>query len=173
MSTAMQKSQSEPARDEGAIMHECLESASAMERASFELSSRRTGMSFQRTRMSADRTLMSVIRTSLALISFGFTIYQFFQRLDEANVLRGIKGAAAHFGEALVYLGVGMLILGIIYQLQFMIGVRKMRAEMKSEGYIHGESHFPISLTLVTAVLLLLIGIAAMTSILFRAGPFG
>lgn len=148
-------------------------SASAVERASFELSSRRTGMSFQRTRMSADRTLMSVIRTSLALISFGFTIYQFFQRLDEANVLQGMKGAAATFGEALVYLGVGMLVLGIVYHVQFMAGIRKVREEMKGEGYIHGESHFPISLTLVTAVILLLIGLAAIASIVFRAGPFG
>lgn len=148
-------------------------SASAAERASFELSSRRTGMSFQRTRMSADRTLMSVIRTSLALISFGFTIYQFFLRLDEANVLRGAKGAATTFGEALVYLGVGMLVLGIVYHLQFMAGIRKVRGEMKDEGYIHGESHFPVSLTLVTAVILLLIGLAAIASIVFRAGPFG
>ena len=49
--------------------------------ASTELASRRTGMSFQRTRMSADRTLMSVMRTSLALIGFGFTIFQFFEKL--------------------------------------------------------------------------------------------
>ena len=31
--------------------------------------------------MSADRTLMSVIRTSLSLISFGFTIFQVFEKL--------------------------------------------------------------------------------------------
>ena len=52
---------------------------------SVELSSRRTGMSFQRTRMSADRTLMSVIRTSLSLISFGFTIFQIFEKLRDAQ----------------------------------------------------------------------------------------
>ena len=52
------------------------------DKVSVELSSRRTGMSFQRTRMSADRTLMSVIRTSLSLISFGFTIFQFFEKLQ-------------------------------------------------------------------------------------------
>ena len=56
--------------------------------ASTELASRRTGMSFQRTRMSADRTLMSVIRTSLSLISFGFTIYQFFEKLQNMIVMR-------------------------------------------------------------------------------------
>ena len=54
---------------------------------SVELSSRRTGMSFQRTRMSADRTLMSVIRTSLSLISFGFTIYQVFEKLRTSHVI--------------------------------------------------------------------------------------
>src|ERR1041385_6120408 len=81
---------------------------------STELSARRTGMSFQRTRMSADRTLMSVMRTSLSLIGFGFTIFQFFERLHEAQVLKS-TGAARHFGEALVYLGIGMLAVGIGY----------------------------------------------------------
>jgi putative membrane protein len=57
------------------------------EEMSVELSARRTGMSFQRTRMSADRTLMSVIRTSLSLIGFGFTIFQFFEKLREAGSL--------------------------------------------------------------------------------------
>lgn len=147
--------------------------ADPLDRGSFELSSRRTGMSFQRTRMSADRTLMSVIRTSLSLITFGFTLYQFFQRLDEANVLQGAKGAASSFGQALVFLGVGMISLGIIYHLQFMSGLRKHRAEMMRQGLVHGESHFPVSLTLVIAVLLLLLGLLAMASVLFRFGPFG
>ncbi len=75
---------------------------------STELSKRRTGMSFQRTRMSADRTLMSVIRTSLSLIGFGFTIFQFFQKLHESEVLRSSM-AARHFGVTLVFLGIGML----------------------------------------------------------------
>ena len=55
---------------------------------------RRTGMSFQRTRMSADRTLMSVIRTSLSLISFGFTIFQVFQKLQGGRHDRACRGAA-------------------------------------------------------------------------------
>src|SRR5271168_4302864 len=87
---------------------------------STELAERRTGMSFQRTRMSADRTLMSVIRTSLSLISFGFTIFQVFQKLKASEVLENGSSAARHFGVALVALGIGMLVFGIIYQLQFM-----------------------------------------------------
>ena len=71
-------------------------SKSDPDRISVELSARRTGMSFQRTRMSADRTLMSVIRTSLSLISFGFTIYQVFEKLRGGGHA-GARGCAAQF----------------------------------------------------------------------------
>ena len=146
--------------------------ASAPDRISVELSARRTGMSFQRTRLSADRTLMSVIRTSLALIGFGFTIFQFFEKLREAGTLTGVH-AARNFGLALVVLGIGMLVLGMVYHVQFMLGLRHMRHEMAAEGLIHGESRFPVSLTLLTAAALLLIGIAAIVSMVFKVGPFG
>ncbi len=43
---------------------------------------------------------------------------------------------------------------------------------MTAEGLIHGESRFPVSLTLITAVLLLLVGIAAIVSMIFNVGPF-
>ncbi len=91
-----------------------------------ELSSRRTGMSFQRTRMSADRTLMSVIRTALSLIGFGFTIAQVFQKLRDQDIVT--KAAAPrNFGLALVGLGIVMLVLGIAYHVQFMLGLRHLR----------------------------------------------
>ena len=93
---------------------------------SVELSSRRTGMSFHRTRMSADRTLMSIIRTSLSLISFGFTIFQFFQKLAENNVVATAHSTRA-FGLSLVWIGIGMLALGILFHVQFMIGLRHER----------------------------------------------
>jgi len=138
---------------------------------SVELSSRRTGMSFQRTRMSADRTLMSVIRTSLSLISFGFTIYQVFQKLRDQAILTSAT-PARNFGVTLVGLGIAMLVIGIIYHLRFMAGLREERKEMTDASLIHGESKFPPSFTLITAVILLLIGIAAIMSMLFRVGPF-
>src|SRR5436190_17181256 len=130
--------------------------------ASTLLSARRTGMSFQRTRMSADRTLMSVIRTSISLISFGFTIFQFFQKLRDSNVFKDPQRAPRAFGQSLVWLGVAMLIVGIIYHLQFMRGLRHERAAMRAEGLIHAESHFPISLTLLVALALLAIGVFAL-----------
>jgi putative membrane protein len=139
---------------------------------SVELSSRRTGMSFQRTRMSADRTLMSVIRTSLSLISFGFTIFQVFEKLRAGGAITH-AGAARNFGITLVALGILMLIGGIIYHLQFMLHLRQQRAAMMQARLVHGESRFPVSLTLLTASILLLIGVAAIVSMVFDVGPFG
>jgi putative membrane protein len=147
-------------------------SKSDANRISVDLASRRTGMSFQRTRMSADRTLMSVIRTSLSLIGFGFTIFQIFQKMHDANVLKSDK-APLHFGVALVLLGIAMLVVGIGYHLSFMLGLRRTREQMKADGLVHAESHFPLSLTLMVALLLLAIGFLAIASMVFHVGPFG
>ncbi len=137
-----------------------------------ELAARRTGMSFQRTRMAADRTLMAVIRTSLSLISFGFTIYQFFKKMQEAEVLRGGAHAARNFGLTLVLLGVGMLAAGIVYHVLFMLGLRRERRRLKAEGLVHAESTFPVSLTAIVAVMLLVVGVLATVSLAWGIGPF-
>jgi hypothetical protein len=57
--------------------------------------------------------------------------------------------------------------------LQFMVGLRHMRQSMTEGGLIHGESVFPVSLALITATLLLVIGVAAIVSMVFWVGPFG
>src|SRR5277367_3439425 len=137
-----------------------VDSNSDSEAISVELSSRRTGMSFQRTRMSADRTLMAVMRTSLSLIGFGFTIFQLFKKFHEADILKN-SNSARNFGESLVYLGIGMLIVGIAYHVLFMIGLRHERTTLKNAGLIHADSQFPISFTLLAAILLLVIGVVA------------
>ncbi|MGA9523543.1 MAG: DUF202 domain-containing protein [Myxococcaceae bacterium] len=125
---------------------------------STDLSSRRTGMSFQRTRLSADRTLMSIIRTALSLIGFGFTIFHFFNQLKSSNLLATESRAPRDFGLALVALGITLLALGIVSHARYMLGLRAERTRMIKEGLIHGESRYPVSLTLITACLLLLLG---------------
>jgi len=130
-------------------------------------------MSFQRTRLSADRTLMSVIRTSLSLISFGFTIYQFFERMAQSNTISAGTGQARRFGLSLVVLGLVMLLVGIGYDIAFMSGLRSLRTQMAAEELIHAESQFPRSYTLIVAFLLLAIGILAVMSLAFHVGPFG
>lgn len=133
------------------------------------LASRRTGMAFQRTRMGADRTLMATIRTSMSLISFGFTIYQAFSTLEEMQITPVSEQASKVFGGALVGLGTFMLALGILYHLQFMYFLRNERAVMSAEGLIEGVSPYPVSLTLLTAIALLFIGICAVANVIFGA----
>jgi len=115
---------------------------------------------------------MSVIRTSLSLIGFGFTIYQIFEKLLQAQVLRSSE-APRRFGEALVFLGIAMLVLGIGYHIAFMIELRRQREQLKRDGLVHAESGFPASLTLIVAIALLAIGVFAGMSITFDVGPFG
>ncbi|MGQ4583619.1 DUF202 domain-containing protein [Lysobacter sp. F60174L2] len=138
-----------------------------------EMSMRRTGMSFQRTRMSADRTLMSIMRTALSLIGFGFTIFQVFSKLLDQPGLRMSADAPRNFGIALVLLGIVMLTLGIAYHLNFMKSLRSERSKMVHDGLVHGESPYPVSLTLITACLLWLVGLFAIVSMTFDVAPFG
>jgi putative membrane protein len=90
----------------------------------------------------------------------------------EAGTLKRAE-APVHFGEALVSLGIGMLVLGIAYHVAFMLGLRRLRADMTLEGLVHGESLFPVSLTLIVALALLAIGILAISSMAYDVGPFG
>jgi putative membrane protein len=146
-------------------------SAASSAQINTELAMRNTGMAFQRTRMGADRTLMAVIRTSLALIGFGFTIFKFFEQLQEARVLKG-AASARNFGASLAVLGIVLLILGIGYHIAFMLGLRRERRNLRALGLIHAESGFPTSLVLIVAVSLLLIGVVAVISMVGQVGPY-
>ena len=146
------------------------EPAGPLAKTSDELAARRTGMAFQRTRMAADRTLMAVMRTSLSLIGFGFTIFQFFQKLKDAGTI-GHDNAARRFGTALVVLGIALLVGGIGYHVSYMAELRRLRAAMKAEGALYAETTFPVSLSLLVAVLLLILGVVAIASMAFDVGP--
>ena len=92
-----------------------------LDRASMELSARRTGMSFQHTRMSADRTLMSVIRTSLSLISFGFTIAQVFQK-HKSDVMK-ISAQSSYPHSLPLLRAIVLLVLGVVAKVGVTLGV--------------------------------------------------
>jgi putative membrane protein len=64
--------------------------------------------SWMRTRLSVERTMMSWVRTAVSLIAFGFTIVQFFDRMQD---LPGI--APARFPSAPRYLGLTLILCGI------------------------------------------------------------
>lgn len=88
--------------------------------------------------------------------------------MEEANP----NNAVRNFGLSLVCLGVVMLVAGIVYHVRFMIQLREERKTMIVQGLLHGELSYPISLTLIAAALLLLVGLVAIFSMVTRAGPF-
>lgn len=146
-----------------------LVNASTSDEISMTLSAQRTALSFQRTRMSADSTLMSEIRTSISLIGFGFTIYQAFQAF--AKTMGTISVASAKtFGMALVLMGIAMVGLGIWYHISFMVDLRARRRAMIETDLIVDTDQFPVSLTVVIALFLLLLGLYAIVSMVFKIG---
>jgi putative membrane protein len=72
-----------------------------------------------------------------------------------------------------VYLGLAMLVVGIGYHIMFMLALRRERDTLKRAGLIRAQSQFPVSLTLMVAVLLLCVGIMAIVAMLTGAGPLG
>ncbi len=65
--------------------------------------------SWLRTRLSIERTMMSWVRTASALIGFGFTIDQFFDRMQQMP-----GAAAAYFPHASRYLGLSLIFCGVM-----------------------------------------------------------
>jgi putative membrane protein len=124
-----------------------------------------------RTRMALERTLMAWLRTAVALIGFGFTIVQFFQRLqDMENVAPALRPQAPrHLGLALI--GAGLVALVISAQ-QY----RRMVRYLWSDPYrpIAGIEEKPmvpiISQTPLLAVVIamILIGLFAFVSVWMR-----
>ena len=141
--------------------------------ASTELSSNRTAMSFERTQASIDRTLMSVVRTSLSLIGFGFTLFQAFHSL--INKVPGAvpTHAPRNVGLSLIALGVLLLVLGLINHVASSNRLRARHERLRQLGLLrHAEPPGPSTITVI-ALLLLLLGILAFASIVFRPGLLG
>ncbi|HEY7066584.1 MAG TPA: DUF202 domain-containing protein [Chloroflexota bacterium] len=119
-----------------------------------------------RTRMAVERTLMAWNRTSLSLISFGFTISQFFDKLQQATL-----GPNAPHPEAPRNLGLSLIFVGTVGTLimtwQYVSMVRYLRRdEFKDIGVREGMPH--AGLTLGVAIFSALIGIVTLGWILVR-----
>ncbi len=121
----------------------------------------RTSLALDRTRLAHERTLMAWVRTAVSLISFGFTIYKFFQGLQEAERVETARHLLGPRGFALVMigLGVGSLVLASIQH----------RAEMKSLTAAYPQyGPVPRSTSLVVASVVASLGIAALILVILR-----
>lgn len=116
---------------------------------------------YESSRLSADRTLMSWIRTSLSMISFGFTIFKFFQYLKQSATSYHLPAQRArNFGTALVSLGTILLIFAIV---EYILFIRRLDRDSGKK--------FRISTASVAATLISLIGLLALFDLLLRIGP--
>ena len=107
--------------------------------------------------MAHDRTLMAWVRTATSLISFGFTIYKFFQYLQQRNEAprEGVLGPR-QFALLMIVIGIVALALATIQHRRDMVALRKHHPEV------------PYSLATVLAGLISLLGLLALLAVIFR-----
>lgn len=124
------------------------------------LAQERTGLALDRNYLAAERTLMAWIRTALSMISFGFAMAKIFQSFKgskgEWQGLFGRTHSAESLGYYLVILGTGGLIAAVV---QHVLRLRSLRAM----GFRR-----QISVSLVVAILLCLLGVFAFGSLVLR-----
>jgi putative membrane protein len=119
-----------------------------------------TQLAMDRTRLAYERTLMAWVRTATSLISFGFTIYKFFQFLREESA--GTMPHADHligprqFALLMMLVGLGTLGLATLQHRQH---IQMLRAQ---------GALIPSSLALVLALLVIVLGFLGLFVVLFR-----
>jgi len=123
--------------------------------------------SWMRTRLGIERTYLAWIRTGVSLIGFGFTIVQFFQKMQGMTARNGRTMAEEmprNLGLALIAAGVLALIISSI---QYRGQLRYMWSDQFRS--IAGVSEKPHRTpAFISAMVLLLIGVAAFVSVFFR-----
>ncbi len=126
-----------------------------------DLARERTSLAGFRTQLALDRTTLAWIRTTLTMATFGFGTVAFFRTLrEESPTPESIRlhEGAIRFGTALVVLGIVATVLaGVSHWLT----LRRLR-----RGQTPVLTQWPLSITV--AMLLAIIGLAALWSLLAR-----
>jgi putative membrane protein len=123
--------------------------------------------SWLRTRLSVERTLMSWVRTATALIGFGFTIVQFFERLNAME-----RYAPPTWPELPRYIGLSLIgagVLGLViacWQYVWVTNYLWSEQFQPIAGLREGGMRTPL---LLIAIILFFIGVFAFGAILLRA----
>jgi inner membrane protein YidH len=121
-----------------------------------DLSETRTDLSFQRTALSYERTLMSWVRTAVSMISFGFTIYKFFEEFQKSN--NPEKSLVSPRLLGMIMIGFGFL--GLLFaQIQHHIAYKKLKQEYPE---------IQRSLSSVLSILVLIFGLFLFLVAVFR-----
>ena len=106
----------------------------------------RTKLALVRTVVALDRTLMAWVRTATSLISFGFTIYKFFQALREGQPV-GERHLLTPRGVALVLIGLGVASLAVA-TVEYRSQLRELAASFAQYGPIRRSPALAVATTL-------------------------
>ena len=117
-----------------------------------------TRLAVDRTRLAYERTLMAWIRTAVSMITFGFTVYKFFQfELKDQPVPSGSVLGPRGFALVLIAMGLVSLLLATVQHRQSM---QALRAE-------YGKI-VPGSVAAIVAGLFSILGLLALASVLLQ-----
>jgi putative membrane protein len=122
------------------------------------LAKKHTDWAIFNTRFASERTLMAALRTALSLISFGFTIYKFFESVHTTAGTSPLRvNGPRRLGITLVAIGIFVLVFGALQHWHYL---KELRRETNLS--------FPFSISLVASVLLAITGIVVFVTILNR-----
>jgi putative membrane protein len=114
-----------------------------------------TKLAVERTRLAQERTTMAWVRTAASLISFGFTIYKFFQIEQKGLETGGLIGSRG-FAIIMICTGVAALVLAAVQH------YKNLRAMKKDYGTL------PRSVAGPVAWLVGLLGLLALFGVLYK-----
>jgi putative membrane protein len=117
-----------------------------------------TRLAVDRTRLAYERTLMAWVRTSASLISFGFTIYKFFQfEMKDRPAMEHLIGPREF--------AMTMIVIGLVALLMSSVQHRHSLKQLRDE---YGDIVAPISTSGVVAGLFAILGLVALAAVLLR-----
>jgi putative membrane protein len=117
-----------------------------------------TQQSVERTRLAYERTLMAWVRTGTSLISFGFTIYKFFDEFHLTQPTARVDTTLGAREFALIMISIGV-IATLLATIQHRGTLKRLRAQYPE---------VPYSLAFPVALLISLLGILALLAVFFR-----
>lgn len=117
-----------------------------------------TRLAYERTRLASERNMMAWIRTATSLISFGFTVYKFFQFEAGKSTPAATGSVLSPRVFALIMIGTGLIAL--------LLSTIEHRRNLKAFVPEPGEAH--ASVAGVLAALIAFMGLAAFAAALFR-----
>jgi len=117
-----------------------------------------TRFSFERTMLSHERTQMSWVRTATSLITFGFTIYKFFQLEigEKAHPQAHQVIGPREYAMFMIAIGLVALLIATIQNYQYRQNLRKQHFKI------------PTSLSSVVGALITILGLLSMLAAIFR-----